>query len=139
MDTLNRECLHQIHQSARLLSKKANEALVAYDLYMSQWTVLFCLDTFYSKTQKDIWTYLNVEAPTITRTVTRLEANGWVKRVQGKDKRENLIVMTDDATLDLKKSNVRWNNLKKNVFQISPTKKNNSSIHFYTNYQLNRK
>lgn len=46
---------------------------------------------------KDIWTYLNVEAPTITRTVTRLEANGWVQRVQGKDKRENLIVMTDDA------------------------------------------
>ncbi|BBP92812.1 hypothetical protein BsIDN1_64300 [Bacillus safensis] len=40
---------------------------------------------------------MNVEAPTITRTVTRLEANGWVKRVQGKDKRENLIVMTDDA------------------------------------------
>ncbi|MCW4642367.1 MarR family transcriptional regulator [Bacillus safensis] len=97
MDTLNRECLHQIHQGARLLSKKANEALAAYDLYMSQWTVLFCLDAFGPKTQKDIWTYLNVEAPTITRTVTRLEANGWVKRVQGKDKRENLIVMTDDA------------------------------------------
>ncbi|MCI2455296.1 MarR family winged helix-turn-helix transcriptional regulator, partial [Listeria monocytogenes] len=71
-------CLYQIHQGARLLSKKANEALAAYDLYMSQWTVLFCLDTFGPKTQKDIWTYLNVEAPTITRTVTRLEANGWV-------------------------------------------------------------
>ncbi|MFS0654113.1 MarR family winged helix-turn-helix transcriptional regulator [Bacillus sp. 179-C3.3 HS] len=97
MDTLNRACLHQIHQRARLLSKKANEALAPYDLYMSQWTVLFCLDTFGPTTQKDIWTYLNVEAPTITRTVTRLEANGWVKRVQGKDKRENLIVMTDET------------------------------------------
>ncbi|MDM5299699.1 MarR family transcriptional regulator [Bacillus pumilus] len=97
MDTFNRDCLHQIHQSARLLSKKANEALAPYDLYMSQWSVLFCLDTFGPQSQKDIWTYLNVEAPTITRTVTRLETNGWVKRVRGKDKRENFIVMTDDA------------------------------------------
>ncbi|MDN4638559.1 MarR family transcriptional regulator, partial [Bacillus sp. PsM16] len=58
---------------------------------------------FGPKTQKDIWTYLKVEAPPITRTVTSLEANGWVKRVKGKDKRENLIVMKDDAKAKLQK------------------------------------
>ncbi len=31
-------------------------------------------------TQKEIWSYLNVEAPTVTRTIKRLEENGWIQR-----------------------------------------------------------
>lgn len=101
MDTLNRECLHQIHQSARLLSKKRTKRLLLMTCTCPS-GLYFLFGYIRPKTQKDIWTYLNVEAPTITRTVTRLEANGWVKRVQGKDKRENLIVMTDDAKTKFK-------------------------------------
>lgn len=44
-----------------------------------------------------IWKYLDVEAPTVTRTVTRLETLGWVERVQGADKREKMIDLTSKA------------------------------------------
>lgn len=50
-------------------------------------------------TQKDIWTYLHVEAPTVTRTVSRLEKNGWVERIQGDDKREKVVKMTEEAKI----------------------------------------
>lgn len=50
-------------------------------------------------TQKEIWSYLNVEAPTVTRTIKRLEENGWIQREQGEDKREKLVVLTKEAEL----------------------------------------
>lgn len=48
-------------------------------------------------TLTEIWKYLDVEAPTVTRTVTRLETLGWVERVQGTDKREKMIDLTAKA------------------------------------------
>lgn len=48
-------------------------------------------------TLTEIWKYLDVEAPTVTRTVTRLETLGWVERVQGADKREKMIDLTAKA------------------------------------------
>ncbi len=48
---------------------------------------------------KEIWSYLNVEAPTVTRTIKRLEENGWIQREQGEDKREKLVVLTKEAEL----------------------------------------
>lgn len=91
MSYVNRHLIHQINQSARLIAKKANEQLEPFYFYSSQWSVLYCLRTIGPMTQKEIWSYLNVEAPTVTRTIKRLEENGWVQRRQGEDKRENLL------------------------------------------------
>jgi DNA-binding MarR family transcriptional regulator len=38
-----------------------------------------------------------VEAPTVTRTLTRLEKSGWVIRKLGTDKREKVVVLTEKA------------------------------------------
>src|SRR5699024_5266199 len=46
-------------------------------------------------------TYLNVEAPTITRTLERLEQNGWIIRKQGIDKRERVITLTKEANASI--------------------------------------
>lgn len=46
---------------------------------------------------KEISSYLGVEAPTMTRTLARLEKSGWIIRTAGKDKREKLISLTDAA------------------------------------------
>lgn len=35
----------------------------------------------------------------MTRTINRLEKNGWVQRIQGEDKREKVVKMTDAAVL----------------------------------------
>ncbi|MCR9039767.1 MarR family transcriptional regulator [Bacillus sp. L381] len=96
---VNRRLIHQINQCARLITKKANERLEPFGLYSSQWSILYCLKTIGPMTQKEIWSYLNVEAPTITRTIKRLEENGWIQREQGEDKREKLVVLTMEAEL----------------------------------------
>lgn len=88
---------HKLHQTVRMLTKEMNERLKQYGLYCSQWTILYILKHFGSMTQTAIWQYLNVEAPTITRTLATLEKNGWVHRKQGKDKRERIVMLTEKA------------------------------------------
>ncbi|WP_142827409.1 MarR family winged helix-turn-helix transcriptional regulator [Planococcus soli] len=88
---------HEIHQKSRLSIKEVNEALKEFDLYSSQWSILFCLNQFGSMTQKEIWQYLNVEAPTVTRTIVRLEKSGWIVRREGKDKRERIVQLSPFA------------------------------------------
>ncbi|CAL1522318.1 MarR family winged helix-turn-helix transcriptional regulator [Bacillus subtilis] len=107
MSYVNRHLIHQINQSARLIAKKANEKLEPFGLYSSQWSVLYCLRTIGPMTQKEIWSYLNVEAPTVTRTIKRLEENGWVQRRQGEDKREKLVVLTKEAEKKYEEINVK--------------------------------
>ncbi|MFO6498874.1 MULTISPECIES: MarR family winged helix-turn-helix transcriptional regulator [Bacillus] len=99
MEHINRMIIHQLNQSARMISKKTNEQLESCGLYGAQWSILYCLHTFGPMTQKDIWTYLHVEAPTVTRTVKRLEQKGWVQRLQGEDKREKVVKMTEEAII----------------------------------------
>ncbi|WP_438420798.1 MarR family winged helix-turn-helix transcriptional regulator [Bacillus siamensis] len=99
MIPVNRRLIHQINQCARLITKKANERLEPFGLYSSQWSILYCLKTIGPMTQKEIWSYMNVEAPTVTRTIKRLEENGWIQREQGEDKREKLVVLTKEAEL----------------------------------------
>src|SRR5690606_41969348 len=88
---------HEIHQKSRLSVKEVNEALKEFDLYSTQWSILFCLPQFGSMTQKEIWQYLNVEAPTVTRTIVRLEASGWINRREGTDKRETIVQLSSLA------------------------------------------
>ncbi|EIM07261.1 putative HTH-type transcriptional regulator ywoH [Planococcus antarcticus DSM 14505] len=85
---------HEIHQKSRLSIKEVNETLKEFKLYSSQWSILFCLKQFGSMTQKEIWQYLNVEAPTVTRTIVRLEESGWILRREGKDKRERIVQLS---------------------------------------------
>jgi len=48
-------------------------------------------------TLTQIWKYLNVEAPSITRAITRLETLGWVQRIDGADKREKIVTLSPEA------------------------------------------
>ncbi|MFD1864517.1 MarR family winged helix-turn-helix transcriptional regulator [Planococcus chinensis] len=88
---------HEVHQKSRLSVKEVNDALKEFGLYSSQWSILFCLKQFGPMTQKGIWQYLNVEAPTVARTVQRLEETGWVMRKEGEDKRERIVHLSERA------------------------------------------
>ena len=79
------------------MTKEINEYLQKHGLYSSQWSILYCLKLNGPMTQSDIWRYLNVEAPTVTRTLLKLEESGWVKRTPGSDKRERLVSLTEKA------------------------------------------
>ncbi|MDK8640899.1 MarR family winged helix-turn-helix transcriptional regulator [Niallia taxi] len=91
------ELFHSVQQLARQMTKALNDALQPFDIYSSQWTVLFLLKTKGSMTQKEISDYLAIEAPPITRTVQKLVANGYVRQVKGIDKRTKRIELTEKA------------------------------------------
>lgn len=88
---------HILFQQNRYLVKQLNDVLKQHGLFSSQWTVLFLLHQNGPMTLTAIWKYLDVEAPTVTRTVTRLETLGWIERVKGADKREKMIDLTTKA------------------------------------------
>ncbi|MBM7667069.1 DNA-binding MarR family transcriptional regulator [Solibacillus kalamii] len=88
---------HIFFQQNRYLVNQLNDVLKQHGLFSSQWTVLFLLHQNGPMTLTAIWKYLDVEAPTVTRTVTRLETLGWVERVHGADKREKMIDLTTKA------------------------------------------
>lgn len=84
-------------QQHRYLVKELNDVLAHHGLYHAQFTILFLLREQKMMSLTAIWKYLNVEAPTVTRTVTRLEQMGFVQRVIGSDKREKIIELTPFA------------------------------------------
>lgn len=88
---------HEVFQKTRLLSKELNLVLKEYELFASQWTVLYCIHQHEEMILTNIWRYLNVEAPTVTRTVSRLEELGWLMTYEGKDRREKLVRLSEEA------------------------------------------
>jgi len=89
--------IHELFQKTRFLTQEVNSTLKKYDLYASQWSVLYCIQLHKEMTLTQIWKYLNVEAPTITRTVNRLVTLGWIDITSGKDKREKIVKLSEKA------------------------------------------
>ncbi|MFC5604503.1 MarR family winged helix-turn-helix transcriptional regulator [Sporosarcina koreensis] len=105
--------IHELFQRSRFLSKELNLALKQHGLFAAQWTVIYCVDQHGEMTLTQIWKYLNVEAPTITRTVNRLEQMGWLMTREGKDRREKYVGLTESATVqlsDIKETIIQFEN-----------------------------
>ncbi|MCZ8533649.1 MarR family winged helix-turn-helix transcriptional regulator [Psychrobacillus psychrodurans] len=89
--------IHELFQRSRFLTQEANHTLKKFNLFTSQWSVLYCIQRHKEMTLTQIWKYLNVEAPTITRTVNRLAELGWIEICSGKDKREKIVKLSEQA------------------------------------------
>jgi len=88
---------HKTNQLARNFTKKLNEKILPLGLYASQWGIILYLYEKKQCTQIELSRYLGVEAPTITRTLTRMEEVGLVIREAGSDRRERYIKLTEKA------------------------------------------
>ncbi|MBU8880508.1 MarR family transcriptional regulator [Bacillus sp. FJAT-29790] len=97
MQIIQNELFHSINQFSRHFSKSLNEVLVPLGLYSAQWAIIYLLKTNGPATQKDLSLYLGVEAPTMTRTLARMENSGWISKISGSDKREKRIMLTENA------------------------------------------
>ncbi|MBY0122952.1 MarR family winged helix-turn-helix transcriptional regulator [Bacillus sp. S/N-304-OC-R1] len=97
MNNISNNLFHSINQFTRHFSKILNEALVPLGLYSAQWTIVYLLKTNGSSTQKELSLYLGVEAPTMTRTLARMEKSGWITKEIGTDKREKQIILTEKS------------------------------------------
>ena len=89
--------IHELFQKSRFLTQEVNHTLNKFNLFASQWSVLYCIQRHKEMTLTQIWKYLNVEAPTITRTVNRLAELGWIEICSGKDKREKVVKLSEKA------------------------------------------
>ncbi|NHM33038.1 MarR family winged helix-turn-helix transcriptional regulator [Neobacillus terrae] len=78
----------------RPLISKLNELLDDYDLSYSLWQVIFYVKNNGPSTLVDISGHYNIEKPTITRNVQRLQEKLLLEVVPGKDKREKIIKLT---------------------------------------------
>ncbi|MEK3955526.1 MULTISPECIES: MarR family winged helix-turn-helix transcriptional regulator [unclassified Psychrobacillus] len=89
--------IHELFQKYRFLKQEVNHTLKEFNLFASQWSVLYCIQKHNEMTLTQIWKYLNVEAPTITRTVNRLAELGWIEISSGKDRREKIVKLSEHA------------------------------------------
>ncbi len=78
----------------RPIINELNNLLGEYDLSYSLWQVIYFIKNNGPSALVDISNYYNVEKPTITRRVQRLEEMNIVQVVPGKDKREKLVHIT---------------------------------------------
>ncbi|MBZ5752224.1 MULTISPECIES: MarR family winged helix-turn-helix transcriptional regulator [Metabacillus] len=78
----------------RPLITRLNELLAGYDLSYSLWQVIVYVENNGPATLVDISSHYNVEKPTITRRVQRLEESKLVKQIASKDRREKIIQLT---------------------------------------------
>ncbi|MEI4771275.1 MarR family transcriptional regulator [Psychrobacillus sp. FJAT-51614] len=92
--------IHELFQKSRFLTNEINYTLKKHNLYASQWSVLYCIKKHGEMSLTQIWKYLNVEAPTITRTVYRLVELGWIDIHPGKDRREKIVKLSAKALED---------------------------------------
>lgn len=82
---------HQQLQFTRSFKKKLNEQLSAAGLFHSQWLVLYCIHKLEPVTLVEISNYLDVEKPTVSRTIKRLDEQELLETVPSSDKREKRI------------------------------------------------
>ncbi|MFD2444405.1 MarR family winged helix-turn-helix transcriptional regulator [Bacillus sp. CGMCC 1.16607] len=97
------DLFHTLNQISRHVTNRVNDVLKPLGIYSSQWTVIFVLYSKGTMTQKELSEYLSIEAPPMTRTIQRLVANGFVKQIPGKDKREKYIQLTNEALVNYPK------------------------------------
>ena len=81
----------------RPLITSLNELLSAYELSYSLWQVVYYIKNNGPSTLVDIANYYNLEKPTITRRVHRLEELQIVKQIGGQDRREKIIQLTESG------------------------------------------
>ncbi|WP_458414643.1 MarR family winged helix-turn-helix transcriptional regulator [Schinkia sp. CFF1] len=79
----------------RPIITELNELLSQYELSYSLWEVIFYIKNNGPSVLVDISNYYNVEKPSITRRVHRLEEMNIVEEIPGRDKREKLIQLTN--------------------------------------------
>ena len=93
---------HEQLQFSRSFRKELNERLKEINLFHTQWLVLYCMSLKESTTLVEISNYLDVEKPTISRTVKRLEEQGFIETLPSDDKRERRIALSSKGLTSFK-------------------------------------
>lgn len=88
---------HLCAQLARLLSNQLREGLTPLGLLPAQFTALAEILAAEGLTQKELVERLGLEQPGVARTLSGLEAMGWIERRPGKSGRSPGLFLTERA------------------------------------------
>ncbi|MDN3427252.1 MarR family transcriptional regulator [Planococcus sp. APC 4016] len=88
------EFFHQFLLLSRPFEHHLNNELGKHGLYRAQWSILYYIANNDSATLVELAHYQRIEKPTVTRTVTRLEEQGYLEHIPGKDRREKRMQLT---------------------------------------------
>ena len=91
------EFFYQFMLVYRPFENQLNSLLSKHQIQRAQWTVLFYLAKYESVTLVELSHYLGVEKPTTTRTVHRLQEQGYVEQMESSDKREKRMRLTNSG------------------------------------------
>ena len=95
---------HAVFRVARLHKMLAGQLLRGIGLYPAQELVMMRLWTEGPQRQVDLVRMLESEAPTMTRTIQRLEKTGLVRTTRSAADRRSIIVEATDKSLALRKA-----------------------------------
>lgn len=97
MLTLHQEFFSQYAKVYRPLLNKLNAELEQYSLSNSQWNIMKILKIEQVMTPAEIAHRQQVEKPSITKILQRLNEMGFIEVTPGEDKREKWIRLTDSG------------------------------------------
>jgi len=87
---------HLVALSARLFARALQTRFEDYGVSVGQWPLLLFLWEQDGLTQKELSRRVQIEEPTATRTLGRMERDGLVRRVRGaRDRREVRVHLTE--------------------------------------------
>ena len=89
------EFFHQFLLLSRPFEHHLNIELGKHGLYRAQWSILYYIANNESATLVELAHYQRIEKPTVTRTITRLEEQGYLEHIPGKDRREKRMQLTE--------------------------------------------
>ncbi|CAO1612342.1 MarR family winged helix-turn-helix transcriptional regulator [Brochothrix thermosphacta] len=78
----------------RLYIKRLNERLESLNVSYAQWSVLYYIYSNGPHTISEIAKHQDVEKPTISKVVQKLDEYGYVTGIQGEDKRVKRVTLT---------------------------------------------
>ncbi|MFG6147205.1 MarR family winged helix-turn-helix transcriptional regulator [Halobacillus sp. B23F22_1] len=105
---------HHILQLSREVNYYLNEALKDEEIFMSHWAVIFQLHEHGLMTQTELKERLNVEAPPLSRTISRLLDLGFIEKYASSDKRTNNIKLSSSGEFHYE----RWKALIKEAEEV---------------------
>ncbi|MGN1400170.1 MAG: MarR family winged helix-turn-helix transcriptional regulator [Bacillus sp. (in: firmicutes)] len=84
----------QFYLLFRSFENELNVLLAKHNLSRAQWTIMYHLFNLGTSTRVELSKYQNVEKPTITRTISRMDEAGLIENLPSNDKRKKKIQLT---------------------------------------------
>lgn len=85
-------------RSAKKLAECFEKRLNYYNITRTQWIALYYIRMNHTITQKQLADKMALKEPTVVRLLDKMEALGWVKRINSEnDKRIKLLSLTDEG------------------------------------------